>query len=372
VAGCGSADRHHGMDGNVSAAARSVFARFGILKAARDGSLFGDDTVVATGSQWSTTSDIEGNLLAGRAGSSDSRRVRHLLPMTFRSFAAVTRPALVLPDVVHPARLQSPVVATILDSLTFDVDAYDLAWQDYLSCGGFPRAVFEHTRSGSVSDAFLRDLTAWLRRDVDSDAPAESVPLLLEGILNRTSSPLNLRSAATDLGYTADTFALRLARLVRSFCAMWCPQRDDVGRVVRGSQSKLYLADPILAWLPRRLRSGCIEPDMTRLTESVLAVHLARCVDAHDEGRLVSNDTIGYVRTGAGNEVDLGPISLNDGEVRSTSTPIEAKWVDDRWRADARVIESKFGAGILATKSILDTTQDTWAVPAPLVALLLA
>ena len=45
--------------------------------------------------------------------------------------------------------------------------------------------------------------------------------------------------------------------------------------------------------------------------------------------------------------------------------------VDDGWRGEARVIEDKYGSGILATKSILDTTGDVWAIPAPLVTLLL-
>jgi hypothetical protein len=51
--------------------------------------------------------------------------------------------------------------------------------------------------------------------------------------------------------------------------------------------------------------------------------------------------------------------------------PIEGKWVDDQWRGDARSIDAKYGNGILATKSILNTDHPTWAIPAPLLALLL-
>jgi hypothetical protein len=52
--------------------------------------------------------------------------------------------------------------------------------------------------------------------------------------------------------------------------------------------------------------------------------------------------------------------------------PIESKWVDSGWRGEARVIDGKYGRGIMATKSMLDLEGDVWAVPAPLVALLLA
>jgi hypothetical protein len=47
------------------------------------------------------------------------------------------------------------------------------------------------------------------------------------------------------------------AKLVRNFGAIWCPQRDERGRIVSGSQPKLYLSDPILGWLPSRLHPGC-------------------------------------------------------------------------------------------------------------------
>ena len=165
---------------------------------------------MVTGSRWSDGADIEGHLLAGRAGTVSGRRIRHLHPMNFRAFLAATRPAVALPPAVHPAELQTSTVASSLEEIAFDLDAYDFAWQDYITVGGFPRA---------------------------------------------------------------------------SFAALWCPQRNDDGRIVVGAQSKLYLADPILSWLPNRLRAGCLEPAFTTLTETTLGVALARSIDELDEGR---------------------------------------------------------------------------------------
>ncbi len=48
---------------------------------------------------------------------------------------------------------------------------------------------------------------------------------------------------------------------------------------------------------------------------------------------------------------------------------IEAKWVSDGWRSEARTIAGKYGHGIVATKNIIDLV---WAVPASILALLLA
>lgn len=341
------------------------------LKSARDGTAFGDDTVVVTGSRWSDSADIEGHLLTGRAGTVPGRRIRHLHPMNFRSFVAAARPELILPDPVHPADLQTPAVAAALEEIAFEIDAYDLAWQDYLTAGGFPRAVFEHVTNGAVSDAYIRDLAGWLRRDLGDDGPGDSLPLLLETLASRSASPLNLASTAHHLGYTADVFRRRIARLVASFAAIWCPQRDGGGRAVPGAQSKLYLTDPILAWLPSRLRAGCAQPMFTTLTEAALAVCLARSIDELDEGRWKANDTIGYARTASSNEIDLASVAIPTGAGGGWTTPIESKWVGTGWRSEARVIEAKHAAGIVATKNILDLNNGAWAVPVPLVALLL-
>lgn len=342
-----------------------------VVKAARDGTPFGDDTVIATGSRWVPDEDIEGNLMAGRAGTGAGRRRRLLMPMSFRDFVTATRPELAQLRRVHPSALQDHAVAAALSRLAFDVDAYDLAWQDYLTSGGFPRAVAEHARNGSVSEPYLRDLAAWLRRDIDPDVSAESIPLLLSELGRRSSSPLNVVNTSSELGYTSRAaFDLRLRRLVSTLAAVWCPRRED-DRTVVGAQAKLYLSDPVLAWLPSGLRAGLPVPDVTRLTESTLAVALARAIDDVEEGRWLSGDTIGYARTQSGNEVDLAPVRLPTDAGADLSVPIESKWVDQGWRAEAKIIDGKYHHGVLATKSVLETTGPVWAVPAPLVALLL-
>lgn len=342
------------------------------LKLARDNTAFGGDTVVATGSRWAGGEDIEGNLLAGRAGTGSGRRRRVLLPMTFRDYLTASRPQLHRLSPVHPADLQSPATAAILEEVAFDLDGYDLAWQDYLTCGGFPRAVAEHTRAGAVSTAYLDDLRSWLRNDVDPDGPQDSLPRLLDGLVQRATSPLSVTATAQELGYPSrDVFVRRLNRLVASHAALWCPRREG-DDTVAGSQAKLYLTDPLLASLPARLRAGLAEPDMTRLTEMAIGVALARAIDDLEEGRWVSGDTIGYVRTASNNEIDLGPVTVPSPADPTTTVPLESKWVDQGWKGESRTIDGKFGRGILATKAALDTSGDVWAVPAPLLALLLS
>jgi len=342
------------------------------IKYLRDNTPFGEDTVVCTGSSWDHTAEVERDLLAGRAGRHAARRLRLLLPMRFRDVVATTSRNVPLPQPVAPWDLQSHGVAVAARDAELFTDVLDLAWQSYLTSGGFPRAVAEQHRDGQVSDAFVGDLVAWLHRDVDPEQPEDSAALLLDELARRSVSPLNRTAAAHALNYTSrQTFDVRLARLLASFAAFWCPQVDERGIRVAGAQSKLYLVDPLLAWLGSRARAGLAAPDFTRLTENALAVAMARAIDDLQPGRWSTQDTIGYLRTARGNEVDFAPVAVPTSAGVEHTTPLESKWVTDGWRGDARVIKNKLGRGVLATRNVVDVGGPTWALPAPLVALLL-
>lgn len=342
------------------------------LKYLRDNTEFGTDTVVCTGSSWNEEAEVERDLFAGRAGSTAQRRSRVLHPMAFRDVIAVTGRNIPLPNRLQPWELQSNAARAAAESLEFFLDDLDLAWQSYLTSGGFPRAVAEHNMRGEVSDTFLQDLAAWLHRDVDPGAGEDSVHTLLSELERRATSPLNRRALAEALGYASrQTADLRLIRLIRTYAAIWCHQIDEDGRQVPGAQSKLYLSDPILAWLGPRLRSGLPRPDLSRITESCTAIALARAVDRLEPGRWQSDDSIGYLRTGSGNEIDFGPVPAPTSSGSRHSIPIESKWVSHGWRSEARVLEGKFNGGLVATRAVLDFSHPTWAVPAPVLNLLL-
>jgi len=120
-----------------------------------------------------------------------------------------------------------------------------------------PRAVAEHHRTGEVSDAFLRDLAAWLHRDVDPEAGEDSVPKLLAEI-ERRSTRHSTGTALDGPRYAnRQTLDRRLARLVHAFAALWCHQVDDDGNRVAGARSKLYLTDPSLRGSARGSEVGC-------------------------------------------------------------------------------------------------------------------
>jgi uncharacterized protein len=340
-----------------------------VVKELRDNTSLAGDALLLTGSSAHELSQARA-ALAGRTHA--ERPYRFLLPMTFREYLKVIGTELPNEAVsISPDLLQSSEARKIVDALAPLVDTLDLSWQRYLEVGGFPRAVADVRTTGAVSNTFIGDLTGWLVGDVDPDAPAESVVALLAAIEQRTSSPFEVTSTAEALGTTRRRLDVRVERLVVSFGALWCRQGNGEGAPIEGGRPKLYLADPLLAQLPH-LRDPSFGPaDFTRSTEAVLATELARAVDRIHPDRFVEGRAVQYMRTGSGKEVDFAPLSLRIAGQQTSSVPIEGKWVSHNWRSEALVMRGRFNCGVLATKDIIDATGDVWAIPAPIVALLL-
>jgi hypothetical protein len=342
-----------------------------IIKDARDETELANDLVVLTGSSASDLNEARSALGAGRAGAA-TRRFRLLLPMAFRAYVEAAGIELPEVPVIAPSALVDPEARQAVLSLEPFVDQLDLAWQNYCEVGGYPRAVAESLRAGSVSDAFCRDLVDWLAPDVTPDEPQDSVLSLLHDLTVRMAAPLNERDTAASIGMSRERFRGRLNRLVNAIAAVWCPQVGAEGRRVEGSQSKLYLIDPLLSQLPHLIDPAYEAPDLTTISEAALGIALARAIENLHDGRLVEGRAIGYLRTGGRKEIDFASMPLRVGGSRVQSTPIESKWVTSGWRAEALTVENKYGHGILATKSILDVDgYPTWAVPAGILALLL-
>lgn len=340
-----------------------------VVKELRDNTQLAGDAVVLTGSSAADLDEARRSLGAGRTGVATPFRL--LLPMTFRDYLVTTTVNVPVPDPVSPDELQSELARRAVMQMAPFVDDFDLAWQRFLECGGFPRAVGEYQRLGAISAEFTFDLSSWLASDVDPDGPADSVPRLLDELNTRTSSPLDVRNTAAALGTTRDRLRVRLSRLTSTFGGFWCHQADDHGRPSEGAQSKLYLLDPVLAHLPALRDPNFGRPDMTRLTESHLALELARAINDIHPDRFVEQRAVMYTRSGRGNEIDLAPLPVHRGGTETRTVPLEAKWVTKNWRSEALVMRGRYAAGVLATKNIINLDGEVWAVPAPFVALLL-
>lgn len=327
----------------------------GVVKDLRDQSDLRRDCVVLTGSS-ATELQAATKAFAGRRGDV-ARSDRLLLPMPFRRFCAVTDRA--LPDVatIEPFDAMRRTTVDALDELQWFSNELQLAWEQFLGVGGYPKAVASYKTFGDVSSGFVDSLWDVVRGDaiLKSGASDPEAVALLDRLATNLASPVNLTSVAGDVGLTTgESVATRLDNLVSAFLCWRCYQeRDDLP--YPRAQAKLYFSDPLLARLVSLRDERRTPPDASVISEQQFGLALARAVEARHPGRLLDASAVMHHRTKQGTEVDFVGSLLG--------VAFESKYVDKKWKGEARTIAARYQQGVLATRSILDTEGDVWAMP---------
>lgn len=333
------------------------------IKWLRDNTRFGEDCVVLTGSSAKRFDDAT-KALAGRRGrASDSDRT--LLPMTFASFCDaldIPRPEY---DFVPTDRLQTPEAEAAYVTLQPYLNDLILAWEAYLTVGGFPRAVDDYVRDRDVAPDFLDAL--WAVTHGDAISAAHFTPVQTQALLARLtdnlSSPVSVSRMARELSTSRTTLTARIDDLHAAYLT-WPCYRSEHGMPKLRAQAKIYFTDPLLARLAVHRHPSARAPDITSLSEEQIGLALRRRAIGSRPGTDALFDHVLYHRTPTNQEIDFvgGDQPL---------TPVESKYVDGHWRRAAQSMRAAFGHGVIATRSVLDLDGDVWAVPAPLLALVL-
>ena len=334
------------------------------LKQLRDATALRDGSVVATGSSTADLRAARGDL-GGREGSTGG--VRILLPMPFRAFMREIYPDLAdnLPsDVMHRHDLQTEASKRYFEALRLHVDGLALAWERYIEIGGFPRAVADAKTGVDISRATADGLWNILSGDVlrVGQMSDRDIKELLTALVGGIGSPLNVRNLTGRLAIgTRNTVADRINRLCASLFAWRVSVTHDGKTKVLGGQEKLYFIDPVITRLPSLRDTSTPAPDISYLAEQAVGVALLRTVAAEDVSPLLDEDALlvrRHAETGA--EIDfVGPLH---------TTPIESKYVSQKWKGERRALDEHYQRGIVATRDILDMADSIWAVPATLVA----
>lgn len=334
------------------------------LKQLRDQTPLRSGCVVATGSSGAKLREAQGEL-GGREG--EAGGVRLLLPMGFRAFVRELYPGLAanLPrDTMALADLQSDAVRRYLQTLAVQVDELALAWERYLTIGGFPRAVADALQGVDVRPSTANSLWNILVGDVlhVGSMSDRDVKALLERLVVGMGSPLSVAGIARSLNIGArNTVDSRIDRLCASFYAWRASITHDGVTAVEGGQSKLYFIDPLIARLPSLRDRSITPPDVTHLSEQQLGVCLLRVIARNDHLIILDEAAILVQRhPDAGSEIDfVGPL---------LGIPVESKYVSQNWKQERRGLNEHYQRGIIATRDILDCSEDIWAIPTGLLA----
>jgi uncharacterized protein len=325
------------------------------MKWVRDNSGVAGDCVVATGSSARDIAVGSGEL-AGRRGP-EVALDRILLPMSFPEFvrcAGYTLPAPTsLPFEVFYQNEGRRACQDALVHLGPLIDAFEA----YLLVGGFPQAVADFRRAGTVSDGFVRDLwdvtQADLRR-MGVSRPEQGLRLL-ERIGVSLTSVLGIRTLAESLDTAHSTASLWVDALAETYLLFLLFQEKGGLPDVR-SQRKAYPIDPLIALLPGRHDAGAFVPESSRLAELVIATSLFRAVEGTALDRFNRPTRIFFYRTQNGTEVDF--------IVPPVPHAVESKYVDRVTVRHSAAMVANFGGGLLLTRSAVDIVPAVTVLPA--------
>lgn len=337
-----------------------------VVKDLRDDTPLRRDCVVLTGSSSRELRDATKNF-AGRRGTAAANSDRLLTPMPFRDFCRVIGGLNDLPEIaaIEPRDTMGRETREAIDELSFwSRDLVD-AWELYLRCGGFPRAVSDLVQTGDVSPSFIRDLWDVMRGEAIRTTSLGDAELLnfLARIAQGMCSPLNATRVAEDVGLGSHhSVNDRLNDLGFAFQTWKCHRIDRDGRPNTSAQRKVYFMDPLIARIPSERSVSRRSPDVSALSEQQLGLSLVRAAADGQADTFVAGDEVMYERTSTA-EIDFVGTSIE--------VPFESKYVERNWRRESRTLAARHGRGIIATRNVLDTDGDIWAVPVSIVVWLL-
>jgi hypothetical protein len=238
------------------------------------------------------------------------------------------------------------------------------AYEAYLLVGGFPRAVVDHRRSARVSDRFAADLWDVLRADMvtaGSRRPEHALRLL-ERLVAGMTSLVNMSNIAEALGVTQPTVAAWIDELVDAY-ALFILFQASAGAPDLRKQRKVYPIDPLVAWLPSRLSAAVAAPDLSQLSEAVLAGALPRAVEGPATDAFGRPHRMFVYRSASGGEVDF--------HLAPAGHTLESKYIDTASTGDARALLANFKGGLLLTRSAVELQAGFTVLPASVFAWLL-
>jgi uncharacterized protein len=176
-------------------------------------------------------------------------------------------------------------------------------------------------------------------------------------------SPLNATAVAEHVGLGSHHAVNdRVNDLVFAFQAWKCHQLGPGGRPNTRSRRKVYFTDPLIASLPSERSAAHRPPDISRLSEQQLGLSLLRAAAGGRADAFVAAEDVLYERTSTA-EIDFVGAVLD--------VPFESKYVERGWRSESRALLARYDRGVLATRNVLDTEGEVWALPTSLVVWLL-
>ncbi|MDO8674288.1 MAG: ATP-binding protein [Dehalococcoidia bacterium] len=324
-----------------------------------------NDCFVLTGS---SAVDLRGGAerLPGRRGQAQDLD-KLLLPLSFREFCQAIGLSAKLPIVGINEIAVGEDTTPIRNAMLY-LDELQAALDNYLEVGGFPAAVADFLRTGSVIDTTIRTLWDIFAGDVGRGGRDRNTALkLLERVVLNLGSPSSWNALAEEMAVGKEHTAKEYADvLADSFLLLVVHFLDLAKRSPAPKKGKkLYPTDPLLWRLPGYVRPGQQSPTTSHTIEAVLAMALFRAREAHLQESFSVPQSLYYWRTNSHKEIDF-----------LVGQPPKVVCVESKYatRIDGdmkKIVRNSFGKGLIVSRDTLELDDTVRVVPVAVVLYLL-
>lgn len=329
------------------------------VKFAWDQGLIRDDFVLCTGS---SARRMGTEQLPGRRG--DGRDFLQLT-VSFRDFCRLVR-GIELPDITTPVNVwTSPDGFAAAKRLNLQQAALTAALDVYMRVGGFPAALRDYVRAGSVQYSTIAAVWAMIANEVrHAQLDATAALKLVERVGRSLGSTLSWSAAAESMAvgshHTAQTYVRALAE---SFALLVVHYWDLRGGFEPRKQRKVYFLDPLFADVHTAAASGPRTAPPDGILEGIVASTLFRSASEHLTQSDPTLGSIGYWRSSDGREIDF---VVDDPASEARRIPVEVKGdASAGIGAAVSAMRRTFKRGIVVTRTVFDPRDDILIVPAP-------
>ena len=293
-----------------------------------------------------------------------------LLPMSFADFVEKCSDlSLSLTETSLQGLLEDPEKFENLKSQTeIFLPKLSTLLTNFLAVGGFPLAVDQFLRVGSLSEDILETYLTVIRSDFEKIKKSR---ILLRQVLIRILSISGAPASWQSLAKPIDTPSYKTVReyselLADSFLLAIMYFLEKNKKVANPNKGKkFYFSDPLILNLAAREAGVAMLRDHGKSVEALVAIHLIRKFEKRIFEGLGNVQSVFYWRSSKGKEVDF--VVLHE----ERFLPVEVKFQSIISRSDYSTMKRTFGRGILVTKNTFFRDNQILGIPAPVFLLLL-
>ena len=208
-------------------------------------------------------------------------KIREFMPLSFRDFCLLFG-SQNLKTHLENMRFEFKDLAEISEKvrklLPFQ-DELDYLFLNFLECGGFPKAFYEHMENDGIKNSTYETYWKWIIYDIAKIGKSEKIVNgVLRGILKNYGCKFSLNSIAKETEIGSHTTVREYMEILEDLYIIRNFHHYDIfrGTIVHRKMRKAYFVDPFLYHVVQRMIFGIHRPEYPAIVEGIVAETLTR------------------------------------------------------------------------------------------------